>query len=237
MNIVVAVRCYNEERHVERFINGYSFADKIVISDGGSTDRSVELIKNHPLYHSKIQLLNFDHHVVVNGHRWNEDAPHMNFVLDAAKELKPDWLIFDDMDDVPNKDLREAARDVFYSLLFPKLGESEYCQVNAFRLYMWGDARYFPYMNRDFNKDYTSLWAWRPDVVEIQADPAFHHGTLTGLSSEPLMLDIPYCLLHKSYDPTTIDAKLERYNALGLTMLHPLETNGELRDLPSWAIE
>lgn len=233
MNIVVAVRCFNEERHVNRFINGYSFADKIVISDGGSTDRSVELIKNHPLYESKIQLLNFDHHVVVNGHRWNEDAPHMNFVLDAAKALKPKWLIFDDMDDVPTKVLREVAREVFMAA-----DAFRDVQVNAFRLYLWGDTQYFPYMNRDFHDDYTSLWAWKPSEIDIHADPNVHHGTLVGLTDKNLFkLKPPYCLLHKSYSPETIDAKLERYNSLGLTMLHPLETNGELRDLPLWAHE
>lgn len=233
MNIIVAVRCYNEERHVNRFINGYSFADKIVISDGGSTDRSVELIKNHPLYlEGKIQLLNFDHQIEISGHLWNEDAPHMNYVLAAAKELKPDWLIFDDMDDVPTKVLREVAREVLKQI------RDEDVQVNAFRLYLWGDKKYFPYMNRDFDLDYTSLWAWQPSKLDIHADPNVHHGTLVGLTDKGLFKFLPpYCLLHKSYSPETIDAKLERYNALGLPMLHPLETNGELRDLPSWAIE
>jgi glycosyltransferase involved in cell wall biosynthesis len=228
MNIVVAVRCYNEERHVERFLRGYSFADKIVISDGGSTDRSVDIIKNHPDYGSKIQLLNFEHQVEVNGHLWNEDAPHMNFVLDAAKELKPDILLFDDCDDVPNALLRNDARAILESCKMP--------QINAFRLYLWGDEKYFPWMNRGFDPAYRSVWGWRPSEVDIHADPNVHHGTLVGLTSN-WGLDIPYCLLHKSYSPETIDAKLERYNALGLTMYHPLETNGPLKDLPEWASE
>lgn len=42
MKIVVAVRCYNELNNIERFVRAYSFADKIIISDGGSTDGSLD---------------------------------------------------------------------------------------------------------------------------------------------------------------------------------------------------
>jgi len=230
MKIVVAVRCYNEEKNIERFMRGYDFADMIVVSDGGSTDNSVEMLKKYP----KVKLLHFTEQETVDGQTWNPDAPHMNFVLDAAKELKPDWIIFDDMDDVPTFTLRQEARAIFkYAHMF------QYHQINTFRLYLWGDDKYFPYMNRDFHEDYRSLWAWRPDVVDIYADMSVRHGTLLGLADESVTMKLkpPYCLLHKSYGPDTIYAKLKRYNALGLPMLHPLETNGELRDLPDWAQE
>jgi hypothetical protein len=178
-------------------------------------------------------LLNFDGRETVNGVTWNPDAPHMNFVLDYAKSLEPTFLIFDDMDCVPTKSLREAARDMFQEVY-----ELQDYQINAFRLYMWGDKQYFPYLNRDFDDNYTSLWAWQPSKLDIHADESIRHGTLVGLTEENLFkLKIPYSLLHKSYGPETIDAKLERYNALGLTMYHPLQTNGELRDLPEWAVE
>jgi glycosyltransferase involved in cell wall biosynthesis len=233
MNIAVAVRCYNEEKNVTRFLRGYDFCDSIVISDGGSTDYSVDIIKYHQKYNPKIHLLNFDGRETVNGVTWNPDAPHMNFVLDYAKSLEPTFLIFDDMDCVPTKSLREAARDMFQEVY-----ELQDYQINAFRLYMWGDKQYFPYLNRDFDDNYTSLWAWQPSKLDIHADESIRHGTLVGLTEENLFkLKIPYSLLHKSYGPETIDAKLERYNALGLTMYHPLQTNGELRDLPEWAVE
>lgn len=229
MNIVVAVRCYNEEKNIPRFMRGYDFADVVVCSDGGSTDNSVEMLKEFP----KVHLIHFSQKETVNGETWNPDAPHMNFVLDAAKELKPDWIIFDDMDCVPTKSLREVARDMFQEVY-----ELQDYQINAFRLYLWGDTQYFPYMNRNFDDNYTSLWAFKPSKLDIRADPNVHHGTLMGLTDKNLFkLTPPYCLLHKSYSPQTIDAKLERYNALGLPMLHPLETNGELRDLPIWAVE
>lgn len=228
MKIVVAVRCRNEINNIDRFLRGYSFADRIIISDGGSTDgtlRVLALVKKQ----AHLTVLYFNQIETINGHTWNPDAPHMNFVLDAAKAEKPDWIIFDDMDCVPNATLRENARGA--------LEASDKTQVNVFRLYLWGDDKYFPQMNRNFHLDYMSLWAWRPSEIDIRADESVRHGTLLGLTPDFCRIMPPACLLHKSYGPDTIDNKLERYNALGLPMNHPLETNGALLDLPEWAYE
>lgn len=228
MKIVVAVRCYNEEKHIERFLRGYSFADQIVVSDGGSTDDSVSILRKYE--GDKVKVIGYGNYEIVAGHRWNPDAMHMNYVLNAAKELKPDWLIFDDMDDVPNSALRVQARSLFEGI--------DSVQVNAFRLYLWGDTgKFFPYMNRNFDLDYTSLWAWRPNELNIEADVNIRHGTLVGVSSEMYKVPLPMCLLHKSWYPETIEKKMERYTTLGLTMNHPFEFAGELSELPEWAYE
>lgn len=226
MKIVTAVRCYNEIKHIDRFMKGYDFSDVIVVSDGGSTDGSVELLKTY----SKVKLFHFEEQETRHGHTWNPDAPHMNFVLDKAKELEPDWLIFDDMDDVPNKCLREDARGI--------LDVCNHDQINAFRLYLWGDTgKFFPYMNRNFDPNYTSLWAWKPKNLDIHADPNVRHGTIVGTISAPHKLVAPHCLLHKSWYPDTVDAKVEHYNKLGLPMGHPFTFAGELAVLPEWAHE
>lgn len=231
VKIVVAVRCYNEEKNITRFLRGYDFCDHIVISDGGSTDYSVDIIKYHQKYNPKIHLVNFNQKETMNGQTWNPDAPHMNFVLDAAKKFEPTWLIFDDMDCVPTRALRMWARDCLEDCPLP--------QVNAFRLYLWGDTRYFPFMNRDFDEAYTSLWAWRPDTVDIRPNPDLRHGTLTGLAEELLTMRLkaPYCLLHKSWSRETIKEKMKRYNALGLPMEHPFTFAGRPKRLPEWAAE
>lgn len=225
MKIVVAARCYNNVEYVERFLRGYDFADQIIISDGGSADGSVEALTGR----DKVTLLHFDEFTMVGGFRWNPDAPHMNFVLDAAKELDPDWLIFDDFDCVPNKILRPAARIMFENC--------EKSQVNVFRLYLWGDDEYFPSMNNYFDPNYTSLWAWKPNEINIYADPGAKHGTLLGLSGDPLRLENPACLLHKSWHPATINDKINKYNAVGLPMNHPLNFAGKPEKLPLWAVE
>ena len=228
MKIVVAVRCYNEVKNIERFLRGYDFADQIVVSDGGSTDGSLEILAMVKRQ-AKVKLIRFDQQETVNGYTWNPDAPHMNFVINAAKELEPDWLIFDDMDCVPSLYLRAWARAMFES--------REACQVNSFRLYLWNDDQYFPYMNRNFNPDYTSLWGWKPNEIDIHADPNIHHGTLVGLSDNPYKLETPMCLLHKSWCSETIDAKVERQNAVGIQMGHPFTFAGKPEPLPNWARE
>jgi glycosyltransferase involved in cell wall biosynthesis len=225
MKIVVAARCYNESKNIERFLKGYDFADLIVVSDGGSKDNSVELLSKS----DKVKLIHFDVRETINGETWNPDNPHLNFVINAAKAENPDWVILDDFDDVPNYALREQAREI--------LEKCDKPQVNAFRLYMWGDAQYFPYMNRNFSPEYRSIWAWRPSMVNIHADESVRHGTLLGITKDVHGINTPPCLLHRSWLPDTIDAKVKRYKALGIDMGHPFTFCGELAALPEWARE
>lgn len=229
MKIVVAVRCRNESPNIERFLRGYDFADRIVISDGGSTDGSFYTLSLAARLFPKIKLIQFKEEETVNGETWNLDAPHMNYVINAAKELEPDFLIFDDFDCVPNGGLRENARAFLENCDNP--------QVNAFRLYLWGDKCYFPSMNDNFNPRYRSLWAWKPKEIDIHADESVRHGTLVGLTDDYCGIDPPMCLLHKSWHPKTIKAKIRRYNALGLQMHHPLTFAGTPVALPEWAVE
>lgn len=228
MKIVVAVRCYNNLRFAERFLRGYDFADEIVISDGGSTDGSVEFLEGK----SKVHLLHFDQYEEKFGRRWNPDNPHMEFVLNYAKSLDPDWLIFDDFDCVPNKYLRDYARDMFEAVI-----RREHKQVNVFRLYLWNSDQYFPFMNRSFDPAYTSLWAWRPKEIDIHANLEKRHGTLVGLASDPYKLEIPMCLLHKSWDNETINEKIDNYTTFGIEFGHPFTFAGEPKLLPGWAVE
>lgn len=222
MKIVVAVRCYNESRNIERFLRCYDFADQIIVSDGGSEDDSVSKLEANP----KVVLFHYENYEIVAGHRWNPDAMHINFVLNKAKELNPDWIIFDDMDDVPNFHLQKDARIL--------LEQTDKSQVNVFRLYMWGDDKFFPRMNNNFDPNYKSLWAWKPDI-NIYADESIRHGTIVGTSADNLGLEPPYCLLHYSWNPDTIQAKVDRYNNLGLPMNHPLTFAGEPIPISEWA--
>lgn len=225
MKIVVCARCYNNEEHIERFLYGYSFADRVIISDGGSTDNSIKFLKQS----KKVNLHHFDQLKEKDGIKYNEDNPHMNFVLNKAKELESDWLIFDDIDDVPNFKLRENARDLLENV--------QAVQVNAFRLYMWGEKEYFPKMNDYFNERYTSLWAWQPSRVHISADLNENHGTLMGLNTSPYRILPPMCLLHFSWNEKSVEEKKRRYEAMGIEFKHPFEmvNAGKPVEVPEWA--
>lgn len=98
-------------------------------------------------------------------------------------------------------------------------------------------ALVFPKMNGYFDNAYASLWAWKPKEINIRADPDIRHGTIVGLSSDPHIIPVPERLLHKSWSPDTIEAKMKKYNALGLPMFHPLDFAGEPQPIPEWAVE
>lgn len=217
----------NEQHNIERFLRGYSFADTIVVSDGGSTDASVEMLTNFSV--TNVKLFHFDQVQEKEGYRFNPDNPHINFVLNKAKELDPDWIIYDDMDDVPNYALRNDARKILEECTQP--------QINAFRLYMWGTENYFPLMNGNFDANYRSLWAWKPKEINIYADESQWHGTILGTTGMNYGIDPPMCLLHKSWSPDTIDEKVKKYNLFGIQTGHPFGFAGEVKPLPEWARE
>lgn len=225
MKIVVTTRCRNEERNIPNFLHGYDFADAIVVTDGGSEDNSISLLKENP----KVDLRHFDgREYFPNGYWWNPDNPHINFAIDAAKEHNPDWIILDDIDCFPNFHLRENAREI--------ISNCSNVQIDVFRLYMWNTDQFFPHMNRNFSPEYRSFWAWKPDQVNIYADNSIKHGTILGMSKDIFPVELPSCLLHMSWNQDTIAKKIEHYTSVGIAMGHPLEFAGELASIPDWAI-
>lgn len=228
MKIVVVTRCLNGLEYIDRFARGYDFADLIIVSDGGSTDGSLEAFKKY----SKIQTVNFGIQKIINGYIWNPDNLHIQHAIDEGLKHDPDWIILDDLDDVPNYVLRDNARYV--------LENCEHHHVYAFRLYLWGSREFFPHMNRNFNLDYASMWAWQPKKTKVWTDKSQEHGTLASDSSYIHKLGLPMCLLHASWHPNTIQAKVDRYNSIGLPMNHPLEhpeAYGRPEPLPEWGVE
>jgi len=235
-NIIVIARTRDEEYNIERFCRSYQWADKILIADGGSEDNTVSLAKKFP----NVSVRTFTERVW-KGRVWrNPHGKHINFLIDWARDEKADWIIFDDVDCVPNYLLKQNAREI--------LGSCPVDFIFAVRLYLWRKGTYFPKLsivNNESPKVWTpSLWAWQADLLDFKADesdPWIHAFTMDLAEVMKFELLPPYCLLH---DPWPTDKILSRkrdfYNKTKEAgMLHPLSKyfGGIPETLPVWARE
>lgn len=209
--LIVINRTLNEIRNIERFCQNYSFADKILITDGGSTDGTVEAARKF----ANVEVRDVSHlQIEIDGYGViTPESNQTNIGVAWAKEEGADWIIKDECDCWPNSHLRHEARRILETVDQPS--------VFVYRLYLWMEDEYFPRMNRSGQ----SLWAWRPDTVNVYADESrpFAAG-LRGLppKNERANLELPYaCLHHFCPDYETFKHKLAYKKAMGKNWVYP----------------
>uniref|UniRef100_A0A6M3XL42 Putative glycosyltransferase n=1 Tax=viral metagenome TaxID=1070528 RepID=A0A6M3XL42_9ZZZZ len=107
--ISVAARCLNEEELIETFIKNHGFADEIIISDGGSTDRTRDIVDVlHNSY--PVRLVSFSERVPgVRGGWRNPEGKHVNFTID---QCKGDWIWLTEIDAIPSLELQKSIRNI-----------------------------------------------------------------------------------------------------------------------------
>lgn len=218
MGIIVISQTLNEERNIEAFCEGYSFADKILIVDGGSQDRTREIAARF----DKTEIIDGSH---LNTNHISKQGPQINLGIKRAKELKAKWIIVDDCDSWPNSHLKKAAQAILENATVPT--------VFAYHLYIWGSKEYFPKMNEPG----PGLWAWQPEKIDIYASGEFVTD-LKNVPKEGLKLDFPLALLHYfAPDEETVQRKRTQKEARGSSWVHPLETiYAPPEPLPEWAL-
>jgi len=228
LKIFVTCRTRNEEANIARFCDGYSWADRILIADGGSEDKTVEIAESY----QKVTVRPFHKRVYGKNNLWrNPHGEHMNFIWKWAMQDGADWIVFDDCDCIPTRILREEARGTF--ALADQLG----CKsIWIHRLYLYKEDKYFP----DMNKPGQTVWAWKrtSPVWANESDPWRHEIRVKADPSDGFYLERPYCLLHKfAPDEETIQRKKNFYVMSGQhpSMQHPLKFGGRLESLPKWA--
>lgn len=227
MKVVATVRTKNESRNIHTFWSSYStWADNILIADGGSEDDTLRLASEL----DKADVRIFNKTFKRGGILRNPQGEHTNFLIDwAFNEEEADWIIFDDCDCWPNYLLQRMGRAILEAA--EKQG---YEAVYAYRLYIFKD-KYFP----DMNIPGQSLWAWSKDA-DIRF--ATHNPMLLQMVSLPaedkiLRISHPYVLLHNTW-PTEeeIARKMEFYEKTrGAPQEYPLQYGGRLADLPAHA--
>lgn len=225
-------RSRDEEKNIERFCSAYNWADEILIADGGSEDRTMELA----LKFQNVSVKSFDERIQMENGLWrNPHGKHINFLIQWAEDCGADWIIFDDMDSVPTNNkvgkLLQEDSGTTYS----------YDYIQMTRLYLWRDGKYFPKLSQDSNKNWThALWAWKANkhLRYKEDDPIVQEFVF--IPNENFLNIVPEfsCLLHYSWvDDIELKKKLDFYRKSGQypDMLHPLEFGGNLEVLPEWA--
>lgn len=231
----VAVMCcvLNEERNIERYCQVYSrFVDDIVICDGGSTDRTVELAKRS----RKVQVVHFEEQMEFGGIPWNPLGKMHNFAYEAARKLRPDWIITDECDSLPTQALQKTAR----SKMLIEMEKSRFNVIGVRRIYVLGKDKFYPQLSL---KGYFG-WAHRPDRIDGCYRTSTHKGIPRPDFPHPdtgswRMLDPPLALLHYGWpDEETVIFKTRRYRASGVLPEHGTAIPsgaGPIVPLPEWA--
>jgi hypothetical protein len=196
MKIFVLARSRNEERNVRRFIEHYppENVDKILLSDGYSTDRTIEIAKEYPHVYFKpfMKLVYGD-----NGISRQPEGEHFSFISDWAREEGADentWVLWDDLDSYPTEAMVRDFRKIFETA--EQQGKTA---IFAFHVYMWGSKEYFPAMNLPG----PICYAWKYGV-NLTWDKAENWGVIQQNVPLPHMrysIWEPYALMH-DFTPT-----------------------------------
>lgn len=144
MKIFMMLRTRDEERNIARFCSKYppENVDKILISDGYSVDKTLEIAKQFPNTHFRP----FMEKVYGDNEIWRQpEGRHFNFISSWAYEEGVDdetWLGWADCDSYPTEPL---VRDFRY--LFEEADQQGKVGISIYYIYMWGKDQYFPRAN------------------------------------------------------------------------------------------
>jgi hypothetical protein len=223
MKIVSLVRTLNEEQNIARFCKSYSWADKILVADGGSMDDTVSIAQTFP----NVEVRLFDEWVYGdNGTKRNPEGRHINFLINWANEIGCDWMTLEDCDCFPSKKLQESART-----FFDFTERSELLCIKLQRVYLYGKDQWFSKNKTNIN------WAWKPETA-VYVDENDPWGIITlNVPESGYTLFPPYAVLHDfSPTPEIGQAKMDFYNATGKMSVLPTipEVFGELSPREEW---
>lgn len=234
--IVVIARSRNEEPHIERFCRQHEWADKILLYDSLSYDRTVEIASLFP----NVSVRIWSDVEIRDGVTFTPEGRVMNAMHAWALEEKADWIVMDDVDSCPNHSLKKQARTLITAVDQRNQDNS----IFVHRLYIYGATQWFPQLTggdlEDPQRIWFSLWAWRASLGYHWKDEAtFGNAPENYEVLEPhYNVDYPSCLLHFfCFTPSITERKLATYRKYFVPTMKPwIETCGPLAPLPEWAV-
>jgi len=236
--IIACIRTLNEQDNIEKCCQSYApFCDKILIADGGSVDNTVDIAQEMP----KTLVRNYDVRVNCKKHIWrNPDYLHLQFLWDWAQEEGADWIISQDCDQRPNKDLKNDAR------FFMEHSEKDF--ILATQIYLWGEDQYFRQLSNQGGW-MQGLWAWRANinlkVIDNMPHFLFSFDGVASINLDQLphrceRILPPHCYMHYGWptEEKTL-AHMKYYHDSGLIkgMRHPKDFGGDPEPILPWMVE
>lgn len=225
MIIVSVVPTLNEEKNIRLYCERHDFVDLIIVSDGGSIDKTVEIAKSF----KNVMVIEYPNKIAFTGDPngyMNPEGSHYNHGLIEARQHDPDWIIFSDCDEFPNKHLQKGARHI--------LSNTKEQAVGLYRFNLWGKNKYFPKM---MDQNARVLWAFRPKLTNVVYKDDLSHATYEAAPTEMKKIGQPYAIVHNFCpDEETVQKKMARYEAWGKPQVHPLRWKyAPPVKLPKWA--
>jgi glycosyltransferase involved in cell wall biosynthesis len=212
MKTTALVRTLNEERNIEMFCTAYRWAEKIIISDSGSTDNTVKLAKKF-----KNTEIHYFRDYIAGSNRTHQPR-HVNQLLDLAGDSE--WIMYGDCDLIPSEELTVELFNVVNNIEVWKI------KVPILHIYKWNG--FFPDMTSG-----KSIWAWRPNRIKIRCDESNPlEMNMRGGEDDTHTLFSNYPLLHHfAQDEEHIREKIAGYASIGKHIAHPEKRCGRLQTL------
>ncbi len=142
MKISVSMIALNEEKNIERALASCTFADEIVVVDGGSADRTVDILKED----KKVKFVE---------HPWEGDFGKQRQV--SLEHATGDWVIRLDADEAFSREFEENVRALLSSA--PK----EVVAYNIRQCNLIGDENYYS-RKFDGHESFPRIWRNLPGV-------------------------------------------------------------------------
>lgn len=226
-HITVCIRARNEAKIIARCLHAYSWADRILVADGGSEDATKVIARRF----RNVLVDNFAERVYGENGIWrNPEGRHLNFLYNWARELGTDWIITDECDSFPTIALQEKARD-----LFQIASDDGKKGILIHRVYLWGTEEYFPDLSES-KKKWT--WAWKSDCG-MEARNSEEWGVIWDnipSDQESAYWQPPLAVLHNFCpDQETVQRKLNFYQNNGhMVVVHPLQMGSGVSKKLDW---
>ena len=199
-NISVVINTLNEEKNIERALSSVSWADEIIIVDDGSTDDTLEILKELRIKNKELRIFK---------HRSKDYVePARNFAINKASG---EWVLILDADEEIPETLAERLKGIA-----DKMHQIDYVEIPRkniiFGKWMKASMWWPDYHVRFFKKG------------SVKWNEKIHSKPETSGSGIKLEMDEKWAITHHNYD--SVDQFIERLNRYTSIQARELAADG-----------